>query len=291
MFPMLQLSTYALLVGLAAAGGTPTEPKNALLHAPDRFLERPDARLRYRDLGGPGPVVVMLHGYSDDLTVFTRIADSLEGSYRVVALDQRGFGKSTIRPGARFGKAVAEDVIALLDHLGVEQAHLMGFSMGALVSSHAAYRFPDRVRSLTLLAGPFHPDSAAMAAFAAPYIAAMQRGEGVASFFQRVYPTFTDSAAKAVGARVWARNDSTSMVQALLGIGGVATTPAELRTIRKPTLVVIGTADPFLEASRTASRDIPGALFIELPDGTHGSPLGRLQWIPTFREMTAGASR
>ena len=123
------------------------------------------------------------------------------------------------------------------------------------------------------------------------YIAAMQRGEGVASFFQRVYPTFTDSAAKAVGARVWARNDSTSMVQALLGIGGVVTTPAELGTIRKPTLVVIATADPFLEASRAASRDIPGAVFIELPDGTHGSPLGRLQWIPAYREMTAGASR
>jgi pimeloyl-ACP methyl ester carboxylesterase len=290
MLPMFQISTYLLLAGLSAGAGT-AEPKHALLHAPDQFLERPDVRLRYKDLGGAGPVVVMLHGFSDDLTVFTRIADSLEGSYRVVALDQRGFGKSAIRPGAPFGKAASDDVVALLDHLGIRRAHLMGFSMGALVTATTVRRHPERVISVALLAGPFHPDSAAMAAFTAPYVAAIERGEGLAPFFQRIYPTFSDSAARVVGARVWARNDSTSLVRALSAIGGLIPTERELAAIRTPALVVIGTADPFLEASRSVARTIPRAGYVELPEGTHGSPLGRLQWIPEYRRMVGQVDR
>jgi len=290
MLPMFQISTYVVLAALAAGAPSP-EPKNALLQAPDQFLDRPDVRLRFKDLGGPGPVVVMLHGYSDDLTVFTRVADSLEGSFRVIALDQRGFGKSTIRPGAPFGKAASDDVIALLDHLGIQRAHLMGFSMGALVTATTVHRHPDRVLSVALLAGPFQQDSAAMAAFTAPYVAAIERGEGLAPFFQRVYPTFSDSAARAVGARVWARNDSTALVRSLAAIGGLVPTAAELGAIRTPALVVIGTADPFLEASRAAAQTIPGARFVELPDGTHGSPLGRLQWIPEYRRTVGQVDR
>ena len=118
---MISLVPQLLLLGTVFAGAPVPDPRHALLAAPDQYLGRPDARLRYRDLGGSGEVVVMLHGYSDDLTVWTRVADSLAGTFRVIALDQRGFGKSTIHPGAPFGKAMSDDVIALLDHLGIAQ--------------------------------------------------------------------------------------------------------------------------------------------------------------------------
>lgn len=104
--------------------------------------------------GGTGaPTVVAAHGITANHVSFSLLADALDGDVTLVAPDLRGRGRSN-RVSGPFGiGAHAEDIVALLDHAGIERATLVGHSMGAWVVACAAARHPDRVASLVIVDG------------------------------------------------------------------------------------------------------------------------------------------
>lgn len=114
-----------------------------------------DTTISYLD-EGTGDPVVLVHGFASNKEanwIFPGwIAPLREAGYRVIAFDHRGHGASTKHyDTARYSVAeMAGDVIALLDHLKIEKADLVGYSMGARVSAYVAAHFPSRVRSATL---------------------------------------------------------------------------------------------------------------------------------------------
>jgi pimeloyl-ACP methyl ester carboxylesterase len=111
------------------------------------------------DSGGGGPVVVFSHGLLMNHTMFAPQVAALRDDYRVVTWDQRGHGQAEHEGTWSFWDS-ANDVLAILDHLGVESAVLGGMSQGGFLSLRAALHAPDRVRGLILLdtqAGPEDP--------------------------------------------------------------------------------------------------------------------------------------
>jgi len=106
--------------------------------------------INYTDSGGQGPAVVFSHGYLMDHTMFDRQVTVLAPEYRVITWDERGHG-GTRATGAFTYWDSAADVLALLDHLGVERAVLAGMSQGGFLSLRAALTAPDRVRALVLI--------------------------------------------------------------------------------------------------------------------------------------------
>jgi 3-oxoadipate enol-lactonase len=111
------------------------------------------------DSGGPGPVVVLSHGLLMNHTMFAPQVAALRDAYRVVTWDERGHGEAEHEGTWSYWDS-ADDLLALLDHLGVEQAVLGGMSQGGFLSLRAALRAPERVRALVLLdtqAGPEDP--------------------------------------------------------------------------------------------------------------------------------------
>jgi 3-oxoadipate enol-lactonase len=106
--------------------------------------------LSYTDSGGDGPVVVFSHGYLMDAEMFGPQVAALAPEYRVITWDERGFGGTRATGPFSYWDS-ADDVLALLDHLGVEQAVLAGMSQGGFVSLRAALRAPQRVRALVLI--------------------------------------------------------------------------------------------------------------------------------------------
>jgi 3-oxoadipate enol-lactonase len=102
------------------------------------------------DSGGDGPVVVFSHGLLMNHTMFAPQVAALRDAYRVVTWDERGHGEAE-HDGSWTYWDSADDVLALLDHLGVERAVLAGMSQGGFLSLRAALRSPDRVRALVLL--------------------------------------------------------------------------------------------------------------------------------------------
>ena len=121
-----------------------------LANAADQEFTADDVMLRYRDVGS-GDAIIFVHGYSASLATMFGIANALPPNYRKVALDLRGFGRSTkFGEPSRFGQLMVDDVIGLMDHLKIERAHLVGHSMGALIAANAMARYPARVMTASL---------------------------------------------------------------------------------------------------------------------------------------------
>lgn len=117
----------------------------------DPWFEAPgQARLRYRDAGG-GPVLLLVHGWPLDLTMYDPLTATLARSFRVVRWDRRGFGESVGTPSLAEDAA---DALRLLDRLGIGQATVLGTSQGCRVALALAEVAPERLDALVLDGAP-----------------------------------------------------------------------------------------------------------------------------------------
>jgi pimeloyl-ACP methyl ester carboxylesterase len=117
-----------------------------MMRAPDSYLESGGVRLRFRD-EGEGEAVVFIHGWTLDLEMWDAQAAEFSRSMRVLRFDRRGHGLTGGRPGHERDE---HDLEALLDHLHVPRAVLVGMSQGARSALTFALRLPQRVTGLVL---------------------------------------------------------------------------------------------------------------------------------------------
>jgi pimeloyl-ACP methyl ester carboxylesterase len=113
----------------------------------------------YYEVQGEGSPLVLLHGgvQSIDLS-FAGLIPELIGRHRVIGVELQGHGRTADIDRVRTPSALAGDVVALLDHLGTDRAHVLGFSLGAAVTWELAVSHPDRVRSVVPMCEPVRPD-------------------------------------------------------------------------------------------------------------------------------------
>jgi len=101
--------------------------------------------------GNGEPALVFIHGFAGDKNQFTGQVDAFAGRHRVITLDLAGHGESG-HDRANWGAAAfADDVIAVMDVAGVDEAILIGHSMGGIVMLEVANRYPERVRGLVAI--------------------------------------------------------------------------------------------------------------------------------------------
>ncbi len=96
---------------------------------------------------GEGPALVLCHGLGGNMLSWWQQVPELSQRFKCVTFDHRGFGSSTNTEGAG-AEAFADDLAALLDHLQVQEASIVGHSMGGRTALGFAKRYPDRVRAL-----------------------------------------------------------------------------------------------------------------------------------------------
>ncbi|MEW6438831.1 MAG: alpha/beta hydrolase [Pseudomonadota bacterium] len=98
---------------------------------------------------GKGRLVILVHGVGMQASVWKDQIDALSRHYDVIALDMLGHGESSLPPGDAGLNDYSDAVLALINHLGGEKAHLVGHSMGALVALEFALSHPERLISVT----------------------------------------------------------------------------------------------------------------------------------------------
>jgi len=113
------------------------------------YLETNGARIAY-DVVGNGEPVVLVHAGVADRSMWDDQVEALRDAYRVIRHDTRGFGETETEAVPFSNRA---DIAALLDHLGERSAHLVGLSRGGQIALDFALEYPERVRSLTAVAG------------------------------------------------------------------------------------------------------------------------------------------
>jgi pimeloyl-ACP methyl ester carboxylesterase len=147
------MKTIAFLVtvlvpAVAAAQQTPTTD-----HAPVNGLEM------YYEVHGSGEPVVLLHGAFMTITSnWTGWIGELSKTRKVIAVEMQGHGRTAITERELTVENLADDVAALLDHLKIPSADLIGFSMGGLVAMQCAIRHPEKVRKVVSISAVFRHD-------------------------------------------------------------------------------------------------------------------------------------
>lgn len=110
----------------------------------------------YRDSMKAGdakkPVLVLLHGFFMDSRMFYRQHEAFADRFRVISVDLRGFGQTTRATGAVSLYDMIDDVLSVVDALGIERFYLGGMSMGGYLAQRMALKFPERVAGLILIA-------------------------------------------------------------------------------------------------------------------------------------------
>jgi len=99
---------------------------------------------------GHGEPLLMLHSYMTNGDMYLHILDEFADSYNMIIPDYRGVGRNREFDGPYTVRQIADDAIHLLDDLGIESAHVMGYSMGGVITQEIAMRYPERVRSIVL---------------------------------------------------------------------------------------------------------------------------------------------
>lgn len=243
-----------------------------LVTAPDLFFDAGDVTVRYRVIGKSGRLtpVLMLHGYTDRLEMWSAPADSLARERRVIVPDLRGFGRSTApHDTLRYGRAMLTDMVRLLDDLDVPRVHVVGYSMGALLAAHLALESPSRVASATLVAGPFWEDSASAMRELAPSIRALATENGAMPFFHWILPTWSHDSLVPIVDQVMAEHDRKILSNVARSLPALTLDWPKVRNATVPAVVVVGVNDAIADHSRRLTSRWPGARLVEVPARDH----------------------
>ncbi|WP_054708252.1 alpha/beta hydrolase [Bacillus sp. JCM 19041] len=109
----------------------------------------------FYEVKGTGEAIVFTHGASWDHRQWQPQIEALSNSYKTICWDVRGHGQSSLPEGKVDSNDFSDDLVGLLAHLGVKQAHLCGLSMGGHISLQTAIRYPETARSLILIGTPY----------------------------------------------------------------------------------------------------------------------------------------
>lgn len=229
-------------------------------------------RIAYIDVPAqkpPGDPILLIHGFASNHavnwvnTLWVRFLS--EAGYRVVAFDNRGHGQSEklYAPEAYGADLMAGDALRLLQHLGIGQADVMGYSMGARIAAFLALDYPAEVRSLLLGGLGFHlvdgkglPQGIAEALEAPPGTPAPN--PTAATF--RTFAEQTKSDLRALAACIRCSRQTLSR--------------AELSAIDTPTLISIGTLDTVAGSGPALAALMPNAKAVDLPNRDHSTAVG-----------------
>jgi len=227
-----------------------------------------DIEIAYLD-EGEGDPIVLVHGFASNkevnwvgpgwVTALTR------AGHRVVALDNRGHGQSTklYDPALYSTSLMAGDVRALLQHLGIARADVMGYSMGARITAFLALEHADVVRSailgglgIRLVDGVGLPTSIAEA-LEAPTLLDVPDQQG------RMFRTFADQT----------KSDRRALAACIRGSRQTLSRD-QVAGIRAPVLVAVGTKDDVAGSAQELAALIPGAQVLDIPGRDHMLSVG-----------------
>lgn len=242
----------------------------------DRGFVETEGEKIYYETYGEGDAVVFSHGLGGNHAIWYQQVYRFAQEYFVITWDQRGFGQSTNVNEQAGPEAAARDLKALLDHLEIEDAHLVGQSMGGWTTMAFALDNPDRVRSVVFadtIAGIYTPaieeqfDAYIRSAFSAPVRGARPFGS---------HP--------AVGTKHTAEDPTHAFLYEQLGSATSPPPPTIARQLREtgydhekisridvPVLFVVGSDDPiFTPASIAAAAEVvPNSEVVEIPETGH----------------------
>ncbi len=207
----------------------------------------------YYETYGEGEPLLLVHGNGGSIGSFGAQIDAFKGKYKVIAMDSREQGKSGSSDTPITYEQMADDLAALLDHLKIASADVVGWSDGGIEGLLIAMRHPTKVKRLVAMAANLNPS------------------------LEAIYPE-TEAMAKAMTDAFPADQKNTPEGKRILKVTGLLLSqpnidPKALNKITAPTLIISGDQDVIrLEHTVQIYNNIPNANLAVLPNNTHMVP-------------------
>lgn len=242
---------------------------------------------------GEGETVVLAHGFSSSAQqqwVDTGVFHELAARYRVFALDGRGHGHSgKPHDASQYGPQAAQDAIRLLDHIGQAQGHIVGYSLGAILSGYQLTQSPERFRSCVLAgATPRFRWTAEDQRKLDIEAAEMEQGSKksqILRLWPKDKPQPTDAQIREMSARDLAGQDHKALAASRRGGARALITPAQVAAIRVPTLGIVGTVDPYLAEFRAMKAMNPAIELVTIDGASHATAPARPELAAAILEF------
>lgn len=201
---------------------------------------------------GQGQPVVLIHGFAASYQLnwgVPGIIDALAKDYHVIALDARGHGGSG-KPHEieKYGINMVEDIIRLLDHLKIDKAHIVGYSMGGFITTKLVATYPERIASAVIGASGWYANAEERLKLLDEIGDSLDAGTGIAPLMKALTPVGqplpSDQQLKTTNTMLMLLNDPKALAAAIRGMQDLNVTRDELEANKVPSLSVIGSLDP-----------------------------------------------
>jgi pimeloyl-ACP methyl ester carboxylesterase len=231
-------------------------------------FQHDDVEIAYLD-EGEGDPIMLVHGFASTKNVNwvypTWVSELRKNGCRVIALDNRGHGDSAklYDPAQYSIPIMAGDVVALMDHLDIERADVMGYSLGGRMTAWLGVNAPERLRSailggigIAMIEGG-GPGETVAQALEAPSL------DDVTDPAGRTFRAFADQT----------RSDRLALAACLRGSRGLMT-KEEAAAISVPVLIAVGTTDEVAGSAEALGEVIPGSEVLDIPGRDHMRAVG-----------------
>jgi 3-oxoadipate enol-lactonase len=229
------------------------------------------------------PVLVLVHGFPLDHTMWTSQILGLSQRARIIAIDLCGFGRSSTASGTLSMERMARDVATVLDDFRITQPiTLCGLSMGGYIAFAFWKQFARRLERLVLCDTRAAADAPAAAEKRLASAARLEKENDISFLVADMLPKLFGESTRSERPRVieatkavMSATSPHSAAAALRGMAERASFESSLGKIAVPTLVVCGEHDAITPAAemRTFAKAIPHSKYVEIPDAGHMSPL------------------
>ena len=269
------------------------------VHAADFFFDSAGVRLHYI-VEGKGEPVVLIHGFGVDIDwnwEGTGIIKGLADNYQVIALDNRGHGRSEKPhdPG-QYGGVMVSDIVRLLDHLKIKKTHVIGYSMGGRITLALLAGHPGRLRTAVIGGAGWSDteDIRTRQALMNQLAESLEQGKGAGPLFIALTPRGeqppTPEQIEAINKMFLARNDALALAAVVRAMAGIQPAEARLRANKVPALAVVGELDPNKAGVDKLARVTRNLKVLVIPAANHMNAVGNPQFLEALKTFLAAHS-
>lgn len=255
------------------------------VEAADQFFDSNGVKIRYI-FAGSGEPIILIHPFAASAEIWEPLIKDLSQNYEVIAMDCRGHGKSE-KPHdpKQYGIEMVNDVVRLMDHLGIKKAILIGYSMGGSIGMKMLTEHPDRIR-MAVIGGSlgftkYESDHNEVPLLGPNLLKGMPLSEAMISSAPADWPK-PGPEQREMMKRMDAGQDSIALGAETVSHEGLWVDDEQLKAIAVPTLVIYGGKDRPGFYAEAKSR-FPNLRFKVIEGAGHGAALDSPEFLTDIR--------
>jgi pimeloyl-ACP methyl ester carboxylesterase len=261
--------------------------------AEDGFFNSNGVKIHYV-VEGEGEPILLIHGFAVNIPLqwgVPGILKALAKDHRVIALDCRGHGKSGKPTDPKqYGMEMVEDAVRLLDHLKIKKAHVVGYSMGAVITAKLVVTHPDRLLSATLGAAGAIREGSEVPRFIVDLAESLEQGKGIGPLVVALTPSGKPKPSEVEISqinRLLVGDNGKALAAVVRGWKELAVTDEQLKANRVPTLAMIGEIDPLRKSVDDLKGRMANIQVKVIEGGDHVTAFLKLDFLADLRKFLA----